>query len=75
MCLHTLWTRESQWNPTAQNPTEDFDAETWDVRLTVTGPGGDDTETRTDYILAGAVYWPDGEPMLWPDGEYVLWPS
>lgn len=38
--------------PTAQNPTEDFDAGEWDVRLTVTGPGGSDSETKLAYVTA-----------------------
>lgn len=36
--------------PTVQNPTEDFDAGTWSVRLTATNANGSDTATETDYI-------------------------
>lgn len=37
-------------NPTAQNPTENFTTGDWGVRLTATGPGGEDTHTYSGYI-------------------------
>jgi PKD repeat protein len=36
--------------PDAQNPTEDFDAGTWSVRLTASNAGGTDVEEKTDYV-------------------------
>jgi len=39
---------------TAQNPSHTYNAAgTYTVSLTVTGPGGSDTETKTDYITVG----------------------
>lgn len=39
---------------TEQNPSHDYTtAGTFTVALTVTGPGGSDTETKTDYITVG----------------------
>lgn len=40
--------------PTAQNPTEEFAAGTWDVKLTATNAGGSDAEEKLDYITAEA---------------------
>jgi PKD repeat protein len=57
-----LWEKNdgSGWSnfdttPTAQNPTEDFAAGTWSVRLTATNAAGSDTETKTDYVVATAA--------------------
>ena len=39
---------------TVQNPTYIYNnPDDYDVNLTVTGPGGSDTETKTDYIKVG----------------------
>lgn len=40
--------------PTAENPTEDFTAGTWSIRVTASNGGGSDTHTETDYITATA---------------------
>ena len=45
---------------TVQNPSHEYTtAGTYTVSLTVTGPGGSDTETKTDYVTASGVdgYW------------------
>jgi PKD repeat protein len=41
--------------PTAEDPTEDFAAGTWSVRVTASNGGGSDTHTETDYIEATAA--------------------
>lgn len=46
--------------PTAQNPTEDFDEGTWDIRLTAVNGAGYDTETKSAFITVTAEahpYW------------------
>jgi len=41
---------------TAQNPTHTYDTDgLYTVSLTVTGPGGSDIMTKTDYIAAGTI--------------------
>jgi len=45
------WTTAS----TVENPTIVFAAGTHSVRLTATGPGGDNTLTRTDYVVVSAA--------------------
>ena len=44
--------------PNAQNPTEDFAAGTWSVRLTATNACDSDTHTETDYVESlGFASW------------------
>lgn len=40
--------------PTAQNPTEDFDAGTWDIRVTATDGVQSNTKTRLAYVISSA---------------------
>jgi serine protease len=44
------WTFGDGGTSTAQNPSHVYAAGTYTVSLTVTGPGGTDSETKTDYI-------------------------
>jgi PKD repeat protein len=47
---------------TEQNPSHTYtDLETYTVRLTVTGPGGSDTNTKADYIKVRST----GKAMPW----------
>jgi len=39
---------------TDQNPTENFNLGTWDVKLTATNAGGSDSEEKLDYIITTA---------------------
>ena len=41
-------------NSTAQNPLSQFDAATWDIRLTATNAFGSDTETKIGYLTVNA---------------------
>lgn len=45
-------------SPTAQNPSEDFAAGTWDVRVTATNATGANTATNIDYITATSPFAP-----------------
>jgi len=40
-------------------------AGTYTVSLQISGPGGDDTETKTDYITVGAQATAGGFPTTW----------
>ncbi|NQT26980.1 PKD domain-containing protein, partial [candidate division KSB1 bacterium] len=52
MVLSWLWDFGDGNTSTNQNPSHLFqDADTFDVTLTVAGPGGEDTKTRTAYII------------------------
>jgi len=47
------WTFGDGGTSTAQNPSHVYAQGTWTVTLTVTGPGGSDDETKTNYITVG----------------------
>jgi PKD repeat protein len=49
---------DGEGNDECEGPTHIYDAGTFTVTLTVTGPGGTDTLTQPDYITA----YPPGEP-------------
>ena len=51
---------------TAQNPSNTYQEGTYTVTLTVTGPGGSSTLTRTDYITAQLLN--NWDEMLWDQG-------
>lgn len=40
---------------TSQNPTEEFTAGTWSIRLTATNAGGSDSETKLSYLTVTAT--------------------
>ena len=50
------WTFGDGGTSTAQNPSHNYaDAGVYTVSLTVTGPGGSDVETKTDYVTVTSV--------------------
>jgi len=50
-----LWNFGDESESTLENPTHEYiEAGEYTVSLTVTGPGGSDTETKTNYIVAEA---------------------
>jgi uncharacterized protein YjiK len=53
----STWDFGDQRTSTATNPTHTYETPgTYTVRLTVTGPGGEDTVTKTDYISVDETY-------------------
>jgi hypothetical protein len=58
-------------NSNAQNPSHTYDAAgDYTVSLTVSGPGGSDTETKNDYVhVEGALSAPDLSGINNPDGD------
>lgn len=49
-------------SPTDQNPSEEFNAGTWSIRLTATNDSGSNSSTRVDYIVVSnnALVWVTG---------------
>ncbi len=55
--LTYVWDFGDGATSTEQSPDHEYTADgTYDVQLTVTGPGGSDDETKTGYITVGTVY-------------------
>ena len=49
-----LWTFGDGSTSSATSPSHTYAAGTYTVRLTATGPGGSDSETKTDFIVVGS---------------------
>ena len=69
------WNFGDQGTSTVQNPSHTYtDPGTYTVSLTVTGAGGNDTETKTDYITVTSIDITDVSDFD-ADNNFIIYPN